>query len=413
MLVKSSQIHARGNGPARQYLALNPIEDTAEPVDDTQQDSYPALSTDAKRALARVRRPRHQRAPAGYHADFLLEYKPDEAPYLSPSDLERLKAWGETPDLAEAAGTFARELAARLLIDLSWASSRLEGNTYSLLDTERLLQHGQQAQGKDAEETQMILNHKRAIELLVDNAEAIDFNRYTVMSLHASLSENLLADPADEGRLRTREVGIGGSTYLPLAIPQQLEEYFDVLLTTLRRIPEPFEQSFFVMVHLPYLQPFIDVNKRTSRLAANIPFIKRNLIPLSFVDVSRDLYTHALVAIYENTDVTALKDIFLAAYERSSRRYRVVRDAIGEPDPFRQKHRKLIHDTVRAVILNTLRPTPEELIARASAAGLTAAEARQFTALLFAQLEAAREENAGRYGITPTQFRNWRRLRPE
>jgi len=101
-----------------------------------------------------------------------------------------------------------------LLIDLSWSSSRLEGNTYSLLDTRELIERGTAAPGKDAKETQMILNHKAAIELLVESAEDIGVNRYTVTNLHALLADNLLEDPRNAGRLRQTPVAIGASTYI-------------------------------------------------------------------------------------------------------------------------------------------------------------------------------------------------------
>jgi Fic family protein len=103
----------------------------------------------------------------------------------------------------------------RLLVDLSWASSRLEGNTYSLLDTKRLIEHGQAAEGKDAAETQMILNHKAAIEFLVESAEELEFNRQTILNLHALLSDNLLPDPSASGRLRRIGVGINHYSLSP------------------------------------------------------------------------------------------------------------------------------------------------------------------------------------------------------
>ena len=123
------------------------------------------------------------------------------------------------------AGTFGRQLLNRLLIDLSWNSSRLEGNTYSLLETERLLELGEAAEGKDASEAQMILNHKAAIELVVEQASETGFNRYTMLNLHALLSDNLL-DPQACGRLRRIPVGIKDSVYHPLEVPQLVEECF-------------------------------------------------------------------------------------------------------------------------------------------------------------------------------------------
>ena len=106
-----------------------------------------------------------------------------------------------------------------MLIDLSWNSSRLEGNTYSLLETERLLELGEAAEGKDALEAQMILNHKAAIELLVEHAEETGFNRYTVLNLHGLLADNLLSDPQAGGRLRSIPVAISGTVFHPLEGP--------------------------------------------------------------------------------------------------------------------------------------------------------------------------------------------------
>ena len=113
----------------------------------------------------------------------------------------------------------------------------------------------------------MILNHKDAIEFLAGSAEEIGFNRHTILNLHALLANNLLADPEATGRLRQIAVGIEKSAFHPLEVPQLIEEYFDQILTTADAITDPFEQAFFVMVQLPYLQPFDDVNKRVSRLS--------------------------------------------------------------------------------------------------------------------------------------------------
>lgn len=111
-------------------------------------------------------------------------------------------------------------------MDLSWASSRLEGNTYSLLDTKRLIEFGEAAQGKDAAETQMILTHKAAVEFMVDLKDELAFNRQVILNFHAILSDNLLADPNASGRLRRIVVGIGNSVYHPLEVPLLIEECF-------------------------------------------------------------------------------------------------------------------------------------------------------------------------------------------
>jgi hypothetical protein len=231
----------------------------------------------------------------GYNRAFLDDYRPNDTFYLSPDTRQRLLECGRSPDGERPAGTYARQIFNRLLNDLSWNSSRLEGNTYSLLETERLLELGETAEGKDVLEIQMILNHKAAIELLVEQAEEVGFNRYTILNLHALLSDNLLGNPQACGRLRTIGFGIGGTVYYPLEVPQLIEECFQQVLDTAAAVKDPFEQAFFVMVHLPYLQPFEDVNRRVSRLAANLPLIRLNLCPLSFVDVPERAYVEGVL----------------------------------------------------------------------------------------------------------------------
>ena len=220
--------------------------------------------------------------------------------YYLPSSLRnQLHSLGPSPAENTPAGTFARDILNRLLIDLSWASSQMEGNTYSRLDTERLIEFGQAAEGKDALETQMILNHKASIEYLVMNINQANVSQETIIALHAFLSDGLMVNPLMCGRIRNRAVDIGGSVYLPIALPQRLEELYGIIIDMAAEIRDPFEQSFFLMVHLPYLQPFEDVNKRVSRLAANIPLIRNNLCPLSFIDVPQQAYVDGMIGVYE------------------------------------------------------------------------------------------------------------------
>lgn len=199
-LIKQGQLQRRGQGRAVTY--------------GSSQDSSPAegiiaLSLAARRIEQHVRQPLARRTPVGYNQDFLDRYRPNETSYLSQHIRDELRAQGRAVSSQEPAGTYARQLAHRLLIDLSWNSSRLEGNTYSLLETERLISVGEAASGKNAREAQMILNHKGAIEFLIEFAADIGFNRYTVLNLHALLSDNLLEDPTASGRLRSIAEGIG------------------------------------------------------------------------------------------------------------------------------------------------------------------------------------------------------------
>ena len=311
----------------------------------------------------------------------------------------------------QPAGTYAKHILNRLLIDLSWNSSRLEGNTYSLLDTKRLIDFGQAAEGKDQIEAQMILNHKDAIEFLVSEAEEIGFNRYTILNLHGMLANNLLADPLAVGRLRHIEVGIDGSAFEPLAVPQIIEECFDQLLATAEAITDPFEQAFFVMVQLPYLQPFDDVNKRVSRLTANIPLIKGNFSPLSFADVPKQTYTEGILGVYEQNKIDLLKDVFIWAYERSASRYAAVRQSLGEPDPFRLRHRAALRSVVADVVRGGMdKKSASAHVAAFARQTIDETEREKFREIAEVELLALHEGNFARYQIKPSEFAAWQKV---
>ena len=142
-----------------------------------------------------IRQPIETRKRVGYDRKFLDSYLPNKSFYLSKKEREYLRKIGTQVTVEQPAGAYAKQILNRLLIDISWSSSRLEGNTYSLLETGRLINFGKEAEGKDQFEAQMILNHKEAIEFLVDSAAETGFNRYTIFNLHALLAHNLLADP--------------------------------------------------------------------------------------------------------------------------------------------------------------------------------------------------------------------------
>ena len=270
LLVEQKRLIGEGRAKGRRYrmpVAMsgkgNLVADSA--IAEARSEVYVPVSPEAEAVKQAIRAPIQKRQPVGYQRAFLDDYRPNVTYYLPAETRQRLVDMGRPPGDGRPAGTYARTIYSRLLIDLSWNSSRLEGNTYSLLETERLLELGEAAEGKDAWEAQMILNHKAAIELLVDQADEIGFNRYTILNLHTLLADNLLADPQAIGRLRRIPVGIGGTVYHPLEVPQLIEECFEQILDTAAAISDPFEQAFFALVHLAYLQGFEDVNKRVSR----------------------------------------------------------------------------------------------------------------------------------------------------
>ena len=373
---------------------------------DTPEDTFP-FSESAQSVLTQIRKPLPQRKPVTYQHTFLDGYRPNVNHYLNPQELEHLAGLG-AGNVDEPAGTFARQLLNRLLIDLSWNSSRLEGNTYSLLETRRLIQFGTVAEGKAGLEAQMILNHKDAIEFLVDGAEEIGFNRYTLLNLHALLSNNLLPEPDASGRLRSISVGVGKSVYQPLAIPQLIAEYFDQILATAQAIRNPFEQALFALAQLPYLQAFDDVNKRVSRLAANIPFIKHNLVPLSFVDLPKSSYSEAILAVYELNRIEPLKEVFIWAYERSADYYKVVRQTLGEPDAFRLHYRDELKQVVSSVVIKNLnRRSALQYVHQWVEENIPLPDRAEFQEKAEVELLSLHEGNIARYRIRPSQYEAW------
>jgi fido (protein-threonine AMPylation protein) len=365
------------------------------------------ISTAGKEIQAFVRVPLTDRPPVGYQRAFLENYVPNETAYLPDVLKTHLHELGRTPDRGRPAGTYAREILNRLLIDLSWSSSRLEGNTYSLLDTRELIERGTAAAGKDAKETQMILNHKAAIELLVEAAEEVGVNRFTITNLHALLADNLLEDPQNAGKLRTTPVAIGASTYVPTAIPQLIEEMFSRIVDVGEAIRDPFEQSFFLMVHIPYLQPFVDVNKRTSRLATNIPLIRRNLVPLSFLDVPEQQYIDGLIGVYELNRVELLRDVYVWAYERSARQYKTVRDSLPEPDPFRLRYRAALTEVVGEIVRRRV-PLTNAAITDLASPIVEPPDVPTFTRLVLQEVAGLHEGNIARFRLRPSEFHLWR-----
>jgi hypothetical protein len=416
LLVEQKRLIAEGQRKGRRYrLPPGDVTVRGKPAElaitgyPAQVEIYPPISPEAEAIKQAVRAPVQERQPVSYQRDFLDDYRPNETHYLPAETRQRLLEKGRPPDGERPAGTYARTIYSRLLIDLSWNSSRLEGNTYSLLETERLLELGETADGKDALEAQMILNHKAAIELLVDQADEIAFNRYTILNLHALLADNLLADPQAGGRLRRIPVGIDGTVYHPLEVPQLIEECFEKILDTAAAITDPFEQAFFSLVHLAYLQGFEDVNKRVSRLAANIPLICGNLCPLSFVDVPERAYIDGVLAIYELNRIELLRDVFVWAYQRSSARYSAVRQSLGEPDPFRLRYRALVAELVASVVRAGMDKKAATALARQRAAEqVPPADQARFVEIVETEIMSLHEGNIARYRLRPGEYLGWR-----
>jgi len=415
-LAAKRHIAAVGKGKATLYRLLAPPDsrmdspEAAAPGAEETYVTYIPLSEEGRDIFSHVRRPRGARTPVGYERAFLDAYIPNTTWYLGEMTRKHLRRIGDTGEVERAAGTYGRAIFNRLLIDLSWASSRLEGNTYSRIDTQNLIEFGRYAEGKDAQEAQMILNHKTAIELLLDEADSVGFDAHTFLSLHGLLSENLMPDPDASGRLRSRLVQIGGSVFAPLAVPWLIEECFHEILKKASAIEDPFEQAFFILVHIPYLQPFEDVNKRVSRLGANIPLIKHNLSPLTFIDVPDRAYIDAMLGVYEMNRIELLRDLFVWAYERSTREYLQVRKSLAEPDPLRLRYRVQMHELVADIVRNQ-RQDFLRTIEQFAEKRIDEQHRSAFVEMIQDEIKRLHPGILARYRLRPTEFAAWQETR--
>ena len=398
-----------GEKKARKYYPLNMSKNMSKKENNGQigNKTHEIFSLKSQNLLNFLDTPLHAREKISYNRDFIDRYAPNKTAYVPEKLRKQLFKQGKRFDKVLAAGTYARQICQRLLIDLSYNSSRLEGNTYSQLDTQKLVEEGITAEGKVHEETVMIMNHKEAILFLVENAQDIELKSLTIRNLHHLLSQDLLANPEACGNIRSIEVDIGQSTYKPLTNPHQLKELFELILFKARKVEDPFEQSFFLLVHLSYLQAFEDGNKRTSRLSCNIPFIKENLCPLSFTDISRDDYTAALLTVYEKNNVSPMLELFSWAYLRSCEQYGVVKKSLGEIDAFRIQYRQQRKEVMGLVVKRGLHGKRAENLIEDFCRQHEIRDAAKFTAMTLADLSTLHAGAIIGLGITEAQLNKW------
>lgn len=208
----------------------------------------------------------------------------------------------------------------RLIIELSWKSSKIEGNTYTLLDTEKLILENKQAPGHDKSEAQMILNHKNAFNFVRENTmEFKTLSRKNLEKLHAILVNNLSVGLG----LRKKPVGVTGSIYRPLDNIHQISEAVEGLSKAVSRASTPYDKALIALAGTAYIQPFEDGNKRTSRLAANAMLFSHGCAPLSYRSVDENEYREATFVFYELNSIMPFKKIFISQYEFAATNYAV------------------------------------------------------------------------------------------
>lgn len=206
----------------------------------------------------------------------------------------------------------------RLAIDLSWKSSQIEGNTYSLLETERLLKEKETASGKTKEEATMLLNHKDALDFIIDNPDYLQpLSVSKIEDIHSILIKELAVDR----NLRKRRVGISGTNYRPLENEFQILEALKSTCDLINSKESTFEKALLALVLISYIQPFMDGNKRTARIVSNAILMNDNYCPLSFRTVDSIDYKKAMLLFYEQNNISRFKEIFISQFEFAIRTY--------------------------------------------------------------------------------------------
>lgn len=374
-----------------------------------QKNPHFIFSSESKEAITYIQQPIFQRKPVPYYSAWLNNYQPNKTFYLTHAERKKLFARGQ-PNISDApAGTYARKIYNRLLIDLSYNSSRLEGNTYSLLDTEKLVIEGIDNSAKLDEERIMILNHKDAIRYLVDNASKLKISYDEICTLHYLLSDGLV--PANyAGKMRDHAVRIGASAYLTLENPIKLKHELHLICQKTSRIIDPYEQSFFLLAHLAYLQAFTDVNKRTSRLSANIPLIQHNLYPLSFNDIEKNDYISAMIGIYELNETRPLAELYVFSYLRTCQQYDATSEAIGF-DEIRVRFRTQRRELIRNIIIRNLSGKKLYDYVQSQTFKFISQDARNdFIEDVYEDLKEINSSRIAGLGITKQQLNKWRKI---
>ena len=402
-LVKSAAVVREGSGPATVYrISANRPPEATEQIAHTgagMTNPGPVWGKSASVLRRQLEVPIGLRTPVSYQRLFVDQYRPNDSSLL-PADLaaalqEQGRLQGQQP-----AGTYARHVLEQLLIDLSWYSSRLEGNRKTLLYTRELFLKGRSA--NDDLDATMLLNHKDAIEFIVDEVPTYGITLPVVRNIQGILMNGLLANPASLGATRRTVVNISDTVYLPTQIPALLDEMLGAIVERARAIKNPVECAFFLWVNIAYLQPFEDGNKRASRLCANLPLLLSNCAPLSFLDVEPADYALAMLGVYEQQDMALAVDLFDRTYRRSIAKYRTVMESMGAPNPFRARYREHLGDAVRQIVA-----TGATFAAAVSELAIPATDRSEFEKLLQLELANLESYNCARYRLALAKTEDW------
>ena len=301
--VQKGDIMVEGKARATRY-SLSPQAHLLMPID---LDTYFALDVDDRQVQT------------SFNFDLICKQLP-AVKLLTDEEgvhLQELQAEFQR-HLSEMSDQEYRKEMERLGIDLSWKSSQIEGNTYSLLETERLLRESKTAAGKTKEEAVMLLNHKDALRFILDNPDYLQtLSVGYIEDIHQLLTKELSVD----GGIRHRRVGITGTNYRPLDNEFQIHEAMRDTCDLINSKENIFEKALLTLVLLSYIQPFSDGNKRTARITSNAILIANGYCPLSFRSVDSIDYKKAMLVFYEQNNIYAFKQIFIDQFEFAVKEY--------------------------------------------------------------------------------------------
>ena len=301
--IKAGDIVAEGKARATRYR-LSPQAQLLMPLN---LDTYFALEVDERQVQS------------SYNFE-LINGLLAETRLFSDKDQVHLDALQEEfrQHISELTDNEYRKEMERLGIDLSWKSSQIEGNTYTLLETERLLRESKTAEGKSKEEAVMLLNHKDALSFVLDNPDYLkELTVSHIEDIHQLLTKDLSIDKG----LRRHRVGITGTNYHPLDNEFQIREAMREACELINSKSNIFEKALLTLVLLSYIQPFSDGNKRTARITSNAILIANDYCPLSFRSVDSIDYKKAMLIFYEQNSLYAFKQIFMEQFEFAVKEY--------------------------------------------------------------------------------------------
>lgn len=301
--IKAGDIVAEGKARATRYR-LSPQAQLLMPLN---LDTYFALEVDERQVQS------------SYNFE-LINGLLAETRLFSDKEQSHLDALQEEfrQHVSELTDNEYRKEMERLGIDLSWKSSQIEGNTYTLLETERLLRESKTAEGKTREEAVMLLNHKDALSFVLDNPDYLkELTVSHIEDIHQLLTKELSIDKG----LRRHRVGITGTNYHPLDNEFQIREAMRDACELINSKSNIFEKALLTLILLSYIQPFSDGNKRTARITSNAILIANDYCPLSFRSVDSIDYKKAMLIFYEQNNLYAFKQIFMEQFEFAVKEY--------------------------------------------------------------------------------------------